>query len=194
MPAISTLAAIGVIHLTQYCSQNRIRYFVIAIVVILQAAPVLRLHPYYMAYHFPLLPGNWISKNTTVGGGVGLDIAAAYLNAKPNAKNLRVRLGRFSTTLDKYFIGKTWKRQQTPAVRYKNLFDYDIEYVRARQIEGIPVDSPPAHTKPNVDFQPKNDLPRELEYVVQLNGVEYVWIYRVLPPFPILRTVPEALQ
>ena len=177
-PAMSILTAIGTIHLTQYFSKIRIRYFVLVVVVILQIAPVLRLHPYYITYHFPLLSGKWVSKNTSLGGGVGLDIAAAYLNDKPDAQNLRVRVSPFATGLDKYFVGDTSRRHTRDIVT----FDYDVEYIRLRQIQGIPIDSLPTGGAPAAALQLRNILPRKLEHVIQLNGVDYVWIYRVLTP------------
>lgn len=182
LPAVSILAAMGAIHLTQYVSKNRIRYLFLAVVVVLQVVPVLQLHPYYITYHFPLLSGKWVSKNTTLGGGVGLDVAAAYLNAKPDAQNLKVRISPFSSTLNKYFYGKTWRMDSTE-IQFNNVaFDYDVEYVRGRQIQGVPMDSPPEKGVPPAAFQLNNALPRELEHVVQLNRVNYVWIYRVLTP------------
>ncbi len=176
LPAMSILAAIGVIHLTQYFSKTRIRYLALAVVIILQIVPVLRLHPYYITYHFPLLSGEWISKNTSLGGGVGLDIAATYLNNKPDAQNLKVRASPFATGLDKYFVGETLN-QHTTAV-----FDYDVEYIRVRQIQGVPIDALPTGGAPATALQLRNTSPRELEHIVQLNGVDYVWIYRVLNP------------
>ena len=177
-PAMSILTAIGTIHLTQYFSKIRIRYFVLVVVVILQIAPVLRLHPYYITYHFPLLSGKWVSKNTSLGGGVGLDIAAAYLNDKPDAQNLRVRVSPFATGLDKYFVGDTSRRHTRDIVT----FDYYVEYIRLRQIQGIPIDSLPTGGAPAAALQLRNVLLRKLEHVIQLNGVDYVWIYRVLTP------------
>lgn len=180
-PAMSILTAIGTIHLAQYFSKIRVRYFVFAILVFLQIVPVLPLHPYYITYHFPLLSGEWVSKNTSLGGGVGLDIAAAYLNDKPDAQNLRVRVSPFATGLDKYFVGETSRRRTGKTLSHNAPFDYDVEYIRVRQIQGIPIDALPTEAILAAVLQLKNIFPRELEHVVQLNGVDYVWIYRVLP-------------
>ena len=182
LPAISILTAMGAIHLTRYSSKNRIRYLVLAVVVVLQVLPVLRLHPYYITYHFPLLSGKWVSRNTSVGGGVGLDVAAAYLNAKPNAENLKVRVSRFASGLRKYFVGETWKRHSRETSFDSVDFDYDVEYSRARQIQGTPTDPVPENGASPGILQFRNALHRELEHVVKLNGVDYVWIYRVINP------------
>ena len=179
LPAMSLLSAIGTIYITQRFSEKRYHYLFLVAIIVLQVVPVLRLHPYYITYHFPLLSGKWISENTSVGGGVGLDVAADYLNAKPNAHNLNVRVSRFSTGLNKYFVGKTWRR--TREMQLSNIdFDYDVEYSRIRQIQGKPIDSHPDHGSPSARLQMHNTLPRELEHIVKLNGVDYVWIYRVL--------------
>lgn len=180
LPAVSTLAAMGTIYATQHFSKKYLRFLFLVAFVVLQAIPILKLHPYYATYHFPFLPGEWVAKNTSVGGGVGLDVAAAYLNAKPDAPRLQVRVSRFSNNLNKYFVGKTWKRSNNETFPRNIDFDYDVEYVRDRQIQGTPVDSRPEKGTPPSVLQFRRTLPRELEHVVRLNGVDYVWIYRVL--------------
>ena len=180
LPAVSLLTAMGAISLTRALSKKRSRYIALALIIVLQVVPVLRLHPYYITYHFPPLSGEWVAKNTSVGGGVGLDLAAAYLNAKPDAEQLQVRLSRFSGSLSKYFVGKTWKRSNRETFRSNIDFDYDVEYVRDRQIQGTPVDSHSEKGTPSSVLQFRGGLQRQLEHVVRLNGVDYVWIYQVL--------------
>ena len=180
LPAVSLLSAMGVIYIRQHIGKKSLRWLFIGAIVVLQIVPVLRLHPYYATYHFPLLPAQWVAKNTTLGGGVGLDVAAAYLNAKPDAQHLQVRVSRFSGSLNKYFVGKTWLRRRSQTLEKNVDFDYDVEYVRDRQIQGTPVDTTPENGTPPSALQLREDFHRELEYVVQLNGVDFVWIYRVL--------------
>ena len=179
LPAVSLLSATGAIYMTQYFSRKYLRFLLLLTVIVLQAVPVLKLHPYYATYHFPLLPAQWVAKNTSVGGGIGLDVAAAYLNAKPDAPDLQVRLSRFSSNLNKYFVGNTWRRRNSDTFRHNIDFDYDVEYVRGRQIQGTPVDRLPEGGNPPSVLLRRSDLHRELEHVVRLNGVDYVWIYRV---------------
>ena len=81
--------------------------------------------------------------------------------------------------MSKYFVGKTWNRNRQTQWRNIDL-DYDVEYSRIRQIQGEPIDSHPKHGTPAARLQMQNTLPRELEHVVKLNGVDYVWIYRVI--------------
>ena len=179
LPAMSLLSAMGTIYIIQQFSKKRIRYLFLVAIIVLQVVPVLKLHPYYITYHFPLLSGKWISENTSVGGGVGLDVAADYLNAKTDAQNLNVRVSRFSKGLNKYFVGKIWTRTQKTLLS-SIAFDYDVEYSRIRQIQGTPIDPHPGHGRSVESLQFQYPLPRELEHVVKLNGVDYVWIYRVL--------------
>lgn len=180
LPAVSLLAAMGAVSLTRAFSKKRNRYIVLALIVVLQVVPVLRLHPYYIAYHSPLLSGEWVGKNTSTGGGVGLDLAAAYLNAKPDAEQLQVQLSRFSGNLSRYFVGRPWMRNNSEPFPRNIDFDYDVEYVRDRQIQGTPMDSHSEKGTPASVLQLRGGLQRQLEHVVQLNGVDYVWIYRVL--------------
>ncbi len=180
LPAVSLLAAMGATYVSQHVREKKWRFLVLVAIVVLQTVPVLRLHPYYATYHFPLLPAQWVAKNTTLGGGVGLDVAAFYLNAKPDAQRLQVRVSRFSGHLNKYFVGKIW-RQNTRTPLPRNIdFDYEVEYVRDRQIQGTPVDAIPKNSLPPSALQLREDFHRELEYVVRLNRVDFVWIYRVL--------------
>lgn len=177
-PAWDILAAIGVVVLIRRLSGNRrFTYTALTILLLIQAVPVLSLHPNYRAYHHPLLSPDWIAKNTSLGGGTGLDIAAAYLNRKPDAAQMTVRVTRFGSFFQHYFIGQTQVRKATQAL-YR-IPDYDVVYIRDKQIDGIPRDAPPQNGIPADSLQLTDDLPRQLEHVVRLNGIDYVWIYRV---------------
>lgn len=180
LPTVSVLSAMGVIYITRHISKKNLRSLFLVAIVVLQVVPVLKLHPYYATYHFPLLPGEWVAKNTSVEGGVGLDVAAAYLNAKPNAPHLRVRASRSISNVNKYFVGRTWKQSKSETFPHNIDFDYDVEHIRDRQIQGTPVDSHPETGTPSFLLQLDRDIPRELERVVRLNGIDYVWIYRML--------------
>lgn len=89
-------------------------------------------------------------------------------------------MNRFSNNLNKYFVGKTWRQNNSEAFPRDIDFDYDVEYIRDRQIQGTPVDSQPEKGTLPSALQLREDFRRELEYVVRLNGIDYVWIYRVL--------------
>ena len=185
-PIWNILAAIGVTTLIRrLCKFRRyIAYGVLAVLLFIQAVPVLALHPHYRAYHYPLLPKKWIAENVSLGGGIGLDIAAEYLNRKQDAEQISVRVTPFGHFFEHYFIGQThisehslhthtFERQQRP--------DYDIVYIRDKQVDGRTVDTPPPNGIPVGSLQLTEEWPRELEHVVSLNGTDYVWIYRIPP-------------
>ncbi len=181
LPAVSFLSTLGAIYIVQQLPKKGFRYLLLFAIIVLQVVPVLRLHPYYVTYHFPLISGKWISNNITFGGGVGIDVAGNYLNAKPDAENLNVRISWFSDNLNKYFVGNTWERNRKTL--WSNIdLDYDIEYTRIRKIQETPIDLPPKHGVPPNVLLFRNTIPRELEHVVKLNGIDYVWIYRMIEP------------
>ena len=179
LPAVSLLTALGAMNITQRFSKKWGSLVVLAIVFVLQVVPMLRLHPYYRTYYHPLLSGAWVAENTTCITGAGLDLAADYLNAKPNAEKLWVRMTWISKEFGHYFVGNTLQRHHHTETNSRD-FDYDIEYLRDKQLTGkTPIDAPDnyqIHDFLRSDIK----LLRELEQVVTLNGVDYVWIYRVL--------------
>ncbi|MYF97604.1 hypothetical protein F4212_00505, partial [Candidatus Poribacteria bacterium] len=179
LPAVSLLSAMGCIYIIKLFSNRSVRFVFLIVIVFLQIVPVMRLHPYYLAYHHPLLSGKWITENISVGGGMGLDIAAAYLNQKPDAHNLNVHLSRFSTNLARYFVGNTWrfKKDEIPQDIH---IDYEVEYIRGKQIQGAPTDTYSKKGIPSTVLQFQSPFQRELEHIVRLNNVDCVWIYRVL--------------
>jgi hypothetical protein len=63
----------------------------IAVTLLLHALPGLLHYPYYLTYYNPLAGGSLTaSKMMFAGWGEGLDEAARWLNAQPDAENLRV--------------------------------------------------------------------------------------------------------
>lgn len=181
LPAISILTALGATHLAKQFKREWIGYTLIVSVFVLQAVPVLRLHPYYRTYYHPLLSGTWVAENTTCITGAGLDLAADYLNAKPNAEKLWVRVTWISKDFGRYFAGNTLQRHHHTETNSRD-FDYDIEYLRDKQLAGIiPADAPENYQGHDL-LRPGAKLSRlpEPEHVIRLNGINYVWIYRVI--------------
>ena len=179
LPAVSLLTVLGGMNIARRFSKKWIRLVVFATVFALQAVPVLRLHPYYRTYYHPLLSGSWVAENTTCITGAGLDLAADYLNAKPNAEKLWVRITWCCKDFRPYFIGDTLQRHRHTATNSRD-FDYDIEYLRDKQLAGtIPADAPENYQLHGL-LRPGAKLSRALEHIICLNGINYVWIYRVL--------------
>lgn len=178
LPVVSLLTALGAIQVVQILKKKHWQCLCLILIVMLQVVPVLRLHPYYRTYYNPLLPGEWVAKNTGSITGAGLDLAADYLNTLPNARHLRVRVTWFSKDLAHYFVGNTsMRRLSSDTLRN---FDYDVEYLYDRQIQRTFIDVPPITGMPFTKSQKNKKIVRELEHIVRLNGIDYVWIYRVL--------------
>ena len=75
---------------------------------LIQILPILRLHPYYSTYYNPCFKLTDIRKIITVPAAAGLDLAAKYLNRKPNAQVLDVQVSLLSGQyFFRYFIGQT---------------------------------------------------------------------------------------
>lgn len=183
LPAVSVLTALGATHLAQHFTRKWVGYALLVSVFLFQAVPLLRLHPYYRTYYHPLFSGKWVAENTTCITGAGLDFAADYLNAKPNAENLLVRTTWFSKDFESYFVGNTLQRHHHTETTSRD-FDYEIEYLRDKQVMGeIPIDAPDNY-QIHAFLRPGIKIPSELEHIVTLNGIDYVWIYRVLESPP----------
>ena len=134
---------------------------VIALVFVIQAFPVLRLHPYYGTYYNPLWGMTGITRICTTGDASGLDLAAEYLNQKPNVEDLVVHVSPLSAEFfGYYFKGKSYRRDRNPGISTP---DYEVAYTRDVQIKLVNL----------------NDIDGTLEHVIRLNNVDYVWIYKL---------------
>lgn len=128
----------------------------------IQVLPVFALHPYYGTYYNLCWKVTDITKIITVGDASGLDIASKYLNRKPKAYLLSVQVSPLSAQfVDHYFRGFAYRADLnvinvTP--------DYEVVYIRDSQIGRVPE---------------TGTLNGKLEAVITLNGIEYVWIYRI---------------
>ena len=131
--------------------------------LLIQIVPVLRLHPYYGTYYNLCFKLTDIRKITTVGegGGAGYDLAAKHLNKKPNARELRVQTFLPSAQFFiPYFTGQVAWADADEAV----VPDYEVVHLRESQAGWVPQ---------------TGTLNGELEHVITLNGIDYVWIYRI---------------
>ena len=130
---------------------------------LIQIVPVLRLHPYYGTYYNLCFKLTDIRKITTVGegGGAGYDLAAKHLNKKPNARELRVQTFPPSAQFFlPYFTGQVAWADAGEAV----VPDYEVVHIRESQAGWVPQ---------------TGTLNGVLEHVITLNGIDYVWIYRI---------------
>ena len=175
-PIMDILAAIGLYVLGKKLSESRSLkslfemrtsmrkipgVLTIGLVVFIQVIPVLSVHPYYGTYYNPFWGITDITKVYTIGDASGLDLAANYLNQKPNAKNLTVRVSPLSAEFfGYYFKGITYARGYNPGIFSP---DYEVSYIRDVQINYVHLD----------------DIEGTLEHVIRLNNIDYVWIYKL---------------
>ena len=129
--------------------------------LLIQIVPVLRLHPYYTTYYNLCFKITDIRKIIAVPAAAGLDLAAKYLNKKPNAEELQVQIILQSAQFFfPYFSGQTrWTDTDEETVP-----DYEVVHSRGSQAGWVPQ---------------TGMLNGELEHVITLNGIDYVWIYRI---------------
>ena len=128
---------------------------------LIQILPVLLLHPYYGTYYNLCWKVTDITKVITVGEASGLDIAAKYLNAKPNADQMIVQVSPLATEfIGRYFRGYAYRADRNIG----RIANYEIVYIRDSQIGRVPQ---------------TGTLNGALEAIITLNGIDHVWIYQV---------------
>jgi 4-amino-4-deoxy-L-arabinose transferase-like glycosyltransferase len=141
----------------------------IALVVGGQIAVAIPAFPYYFSYYNPLLGGTKKAPRVMmIGWGEGLDQAARYLNAQPDAEQLRVTTWFWNGPFSYFFKGQSLPGplDSNPAEISQWLSsDYCAVYINQRQ---------------------RGRLPRELlEYidtlkpvkVVRIQGLDYAYLY-----------------
>ena len=174
-PILEILAAIGFFECLKWgysyidsrfateATPQKLIFFIVTILCLLliQIVPVLRLHPYYGTYYNLCFKLTDIRKIITVGAGAGFDLAAKYLNKKPNAQALHVQTFPQSAQFFlPYFTGQIYWADAGEAV----IPDYEVVHIRESQAGWVPQ---------------TGTLNGELEHVITLNGIDYVWIYRI---------------
>ncbi len=132
-----------------------------------QAYTLIHIHPHYLAYR------NWFSRPTaearTMGWGEGLELAAEYLNAKPDVEDMLV-ISHYETPFSYRFKGKVTSAERLGKESLPEVGgDYVVLY---RAMEGRASD----RWETKVLEQFKDRTP---EHIISLNGEEYVWIYNV---------------
>lgn len=139
---------------------NRCFGILVILVVILQAALIVPIAPYYLSYSNPVIFGGPQDSPDylLIGRGEGNDLAASYLNNKTGAERLTVFIQYQG--FSQYFKGRTTKNVTSA--------DYIVFYSSAVQ----------RHYDENVWNLYKNTTP---EKVIVLNNIEYCWIYPTPP-------------
>ena len=174
-PILEILAALGFFEFLKWgysyidsrfgaeTNSQKLTFSIVTILCLclIQIVPVLRLHPYYGTYYNLCFKLTDIRKIITVGAGAGYDLAAKYLNGKPNAQELRVQtFPQSAQFFIPYFVGQPLWSDAGEAV----VPDYEVVHLRESQAGWVPQ---------------TGTLDGELEHVITLNGIDYVWIYRI---------------
>ncbi|MDP3997083.1 MAG: hypothetical protein U1C49_02475 [Candidatus Andersenbacteria bacterium] len=132
----------------------------------IQLLDIINIYPHVLAYTNPITR-NRIGE-MQYGWGEGLDEAAAYLNAKPNASELTVA-SYYPNEFGHYFIGET-----KPAHQHDQNCDYVVIY-RAMFGRGL------NEWETDIINQYRRQTP---EKIISYRNVPFVWIYNTTPPNP----------
>ena len=173
-PPLQLVAAIGWVTVASWLGKRLSRWgsflasVFLGVVVSLQLLLYLQVAPYPLAYYNPLLGGGQRAPEVnTIGWGEGLDQAARYLNQKLDAEQLTV-LSWYPPAFSYYFEGTTMDMPAEGNLDEAQLAaaDYAVIYLQQWQRN-----LPEPFLAMLVDQVP--------EQVIQINGIEYVRIYRL---------------
>ena len=143
-------------------SKGTLRFMPLAAgsVLLGQALFLLPTYPYYLTFYNPALGGSAAAPQTMmIGWGEGADEAGCYLDAKPDAAELRVASGYTNGPLSYFFRGTTLP------LTFWHQADYAAVFVQDRQRQ-LPSRRSAAYFH---SLTP--------EHVVTLNGIDYAWLY-----------------
>jgi hypothetical protein len=130
--------------------------------VALAAAPTAAIYPYELAYYNPLLGGApAAARLIPVGEGEGLREAALWLNSQPGAERLSVASHSYDA-LKANFVGSgdALRDRVPPGTDFVVLYEYQTQIGQSPQVLAEYAGRTP-------------------DYVVRLNGLDYVRIFRV---------------
>ena len=159
--ALQVLAGVGLWRLGRRLWQRSWRSIVLLVALGTQVALFAQASPYLLTAYNPLLGGvHGASRLVLVGWGEGLDQAADYLNARPDAEQL-VATTQYHDVLRPLFRGTTVRMGD------RKPLDYCVVYLNMRQRDMIPR---------AVRATMAAELP---EFTVYLQGEPYAAIYRM---------------
>ncbi len=164
-PVLSIVAASGLVQVSRpRSSVSSLHAVILAVILLFQSTLVVVNYPYYFTYYNPLLGGiRGAERLMTIGWGEGMDLAAAYLNQKPNAEGLRVSAW-YQSTFAPFFKGEAISYSQEKGKAMAG--DYVVFYINQLQ-RRFPDDELFGYFEER--YQP--------EKVIPLKGVNYAVIY-----------------
>jgi 4-amino-4-deoxy-L-arabinose transferase-like glycosyltransferase len=172
-PILTAMAAVGLVRLVQGLAGQVTQRLVIAraafplllvVILIFQGSLIVVHHPYYFTYYNPLLGGiRGAQSMVTIGWGEGLDLAADYLNRKPNAERLRVAAW-YHSTFSPFFKGTAvgYSKEKGKALSG----NYVLFYINQLQ-----------RRFPDEELFRYFEQRYQPEAVISLHGIPYVVIY-----------------
>jgi hypothetical protein len=165
--AFDVAAAVGLARLVESAAQHfkGRQSFVQAVsavlIAALQLALILPFGSYLFSYFNPLLGGGARAQQVMlVGWGEGLDGAAAYLNARPDSRDLHVST-RFISDFGPLFAGFSDSLEDYNPART----DYFVFYVNQIQ------------RRLNDQVLDRYYGVEQPEHVVRMFGIDYAWVY-----------------
>lgn len=139
----------------------------IFVILIIQLAITLPVHPYFFTYWNPWAGGGQAAMELLpIGAGEGMDLAMNFLNEQPGAASKTVICGASQPWCSRIFEGNTVRSADYVDGRWVQA-DYATFYISQLQRQIDPVEV--------VNFF-KRQKPL---YQVDLQGVDYVWVYPV---------------
>jgi len=176
--AFDLCAALGLLALFDWVTKNKARLsnLVFALLLTIQSLFVFWFYPYYYTYYSPITetrqPG---VQNGNFGYGEGLDLAAKYMNEKPDARNLTVFAywgdGLFSYFSDSHTI-MLINNYYKPELKKDLLADL-------RRSDYIVIYYQPQKSFVRVMNVVNALEPYPPEHVIWMNGIEYIRIYDI---------------
>ncbi|MFA7374382.1 MAG: glycosyltransferase family 39 protein [Methanothrix soehngenii] len=163
-PVIDIIVAIGMYcSFKEHINKNSVFYLLMGGIIFVQLGLIMPISPYFLSYTNPVVFGGPSNAPDMIlmGWGEGNDLAASYLNQKPNAKNLNVAVDYYGFT--QYFIGKTTSLNES--VDFIDGVDYIVFYISALQRNW---------SKDAWEYYKT----KEPEKVIILNGIDYCYIYK----------------
>ena len=191
-PPLDLLAGVGWIAAVSWIRRQQAQRWeqvlapaIIMVAVLVQAAGTVSSYPYYFSYYNSMLGGTVRAPEVMmIGWGEGLNQAAHFLNNQPGASERQVATGVWLTTFSYYYTGPVVSTRFEPGAGVLEDWansDYYVLYVNEKQREKISPDL----AKYLAALKPV--------HVVQINGLDYVYLYdiRDLPPPEFLLVSPK---
>ncbi len=161
-PALVILIVLGIeIFFLRFLTKKQIFYYLgVAILIAIQAYFVLSLHPYYLAHYNKIFPAAFAHH---LGWGEGLNLAADYLNQKKDAEKTYVA-SWYQEEFGTFYLGHAFHLNARNQGRVRYVILYRNMFGRV-----------PDHWANDViDEYFKQRIP---EKVIQINNLDYIWIY-----------------